>query len=587
MGLVQDGQVVRQLRWMTSTELTSSSDVLSCYVHRAGSAIRFAFTGPLLLFTPGSKTLATDFPTVGWSVEETQNTPSTSTSPSSVTKNRRVYTATARAGVSIRLWPPEGRPHDVYPAQQIVDGTPSSDSASSSNGNVTSPSDAAADVYHDSPAVTRTIELTLIDWGSVVQAGSFQVLNGHGIQSPYAPSAPVDKTGPRPIVHRRITSVPAISLAHHTEPLAALPTLLFIGDSLTTGFTYHGSQIHEGGYCGSLEAYPSQFRALLASPVRLYSIAFPGIKLVDDESGEEEGMASKWFRKGPMQYGESALSASQYTDRSASPHTTSSKQMQTDDEEVNTADWNFSERSSPALEPTHIFINIGTNDRVAADDFIQTYESFLSMLKETHGRRTGDIFVLSPFGQRETDGILDSQQALTPRKTAYTTFYPEIEEMVHRLAEKWLDDDKDPLQAGVFPATPVLELAKMHLETKKTLGGNQTGATDEQLLQVTPQSASSAIMSSQTLDAPAAVTTSILSAQRHLRPSLIVRPSSLAAATDQSARGTKARLHYISTEGWLDEEADTFDGLHPTRQGAQKIAARLRDWLAQQGFTTN
>jgi lysophospholipase L1-like esterase len=63
----------------------------------------------------------------------------------------------------------------------------------------------------------------------------------------------------------------------------------------------------------------------------------------------------------------------------------------------------------------------------------------------------------------------------------------------------------------------------------------------------------------------------------------VVRPSSI-AAVEPTSRGTKARLHFVDTGGWLSTEDETFDGVHPTPKGAKVIARKLRDWLRDNGF---
>ncbi len=40
-------------------------------------------------------------------------------------------------------------------------------------------------------------------------------------------------------------------------------------------------------------------------------------------------------------------------------------------------------------------------------------------------------------------------------------------------------------------------------------------------------------------------------------------------------------VHFVNTEGWIDEATDTFDNVHPNDQGHQKIAAQLAPIIAE------
>ena len=46
--------------------------------------------------------------------------------------------------------------------------------------------------------------------------------------------------------------------------------------------------------------FPSQLKSYLAPGIRIYSIAFPGISLVDDDNNGN-GMESKFFKIGPLE----------------------------------------------------------------------------------------------------------------------------------------------------------------------------------------------------------------------------------------------------------------------------------------------
>jgi lysophospholipase L1-like esterase len=350
------------------------------------------------------------------------------------------------------------------------------------------------------PPEAKTVEITLLDWGSLLQVKSIQTLAGYSI----SPTFP--------------------------EGISSLPTLLFIGDSITSGYVSSPSGKGEDEYSGFVDAYPSQLKTRLSNNLRLSAIAFPGIKLVD--SPGEEGMESQWFKTHPLEDG---------------------------------SDWDFAERDSES-GPTHIFVNLGTNDDTPTDKFLETYEGFLSMLKETHGRRTGDIIVLAPFG------------SWSHEQGKYIAKYPELGDMVGRMQEKWANED--PFGNGDFPSTPMLELAKMHLESPNpSLHRISPAPSHASLKQLVRDQSQSSKLNDSGLPMPAGPDSGVMSP----RPSLLVRPSSIAAVTEL-AKGTKARLHFADTQGWLDSREDTFDGLHPTRKGAAKIGKRLARWLAKEGF---
>lgn len=330
--------------------------------------------------------------------------------------------------------------------------------------------------------------------------------------------------------------------------------------------------MHDAGYCGFLESYPSQLRASLGSPTRAYGLAMPGIALVDSHDGDtQDGMQSKFFRRGPLEPNVDDQTFSLPN----SPTTPSSFQMlqsiasMTSSSAEESSDWDFD--ASPASDPTHIFVQLGTNDTVPADVLAQTYEAFLSLLKETYGRRAGDVFVLSPFGTRRVSSLYSDSN----EKVVYESEYPELASAINSLAEQWAIDAQDPMQSGRFPETPVLELARLNLAAGSPLS-----------LPSKPGTTLSAVSSNSKLLQPSSRSASS-SAPQLPRPSLIVRPSSLEVASDFSAKGTQTRLHFVNTNGWIDEESDTFDGIHPTRKGAQKIGRRLCDWLVQGGFVRN
>ena len=51
------------------------------------------------------------------------------------------------------------------------------------------------------------------------------------------------------------------------------------------------------------------------------------------------------------------------------------------------------------------------------------------------------------------------------------------------------------------------------------------------------------------------------------------------AVTARNAAGD-AKVYFVNTEGWIDPATDTFDNVHPTDAGHQKIAARLAPIIA-------
>lgn len=325
----------------------------------------------------------------------------------------------------------------------------------------------------------------------------------------------------------KIQSIEPITPAY-PQGIGNLPSLLFIGDSITSGFIRSPQLLDsDDSYSGFLDAYPAHLHNLISDGARVSAIAFPGIRLVDEPDGGREGMESQWFKAGPME---------------------------------NSQDWNFEDRDGES-GPTHIFVNLGQNDYVRPEVFVETYKGFLNMLKETHGRRTGDIFVIDPFGSRKREG------------EAYTNRYPQVEEMVKALSQQW--EEEDPFAEGDFPSTPLFELTKLQLDSPDPALSNIPRMLAQQLSPRSSRMSANSSVSSAIDGLPSPVTSP--------RPSLIVRPSSIAAISP-SARGTRARLHFIPTRGWLDDDSDTFDGVHPTRSGAVKIAQKLRAWLMDGGF---
>lgn len=526
MGQLKDREMVRltschglsgRPRPSQTEQRASLIDVL---VIRAGSSLRFSFTGPLLFLIPGPETFNTAYPTIGWTVAGSSKT----------------YTATARPKSAIRLWPPEGAPHTV-PVLPNLSGENDDDLPAlrqSQNGDASVPATpsrprtASKDDATD-PSIPRIVEISLIDWGSVFQVGSLQLIAGYEI-TPAFPSG-----------------------------IANLPSIVFVGDSITSGFVSSPEYSSgDDGYCGFLDAYPSHLRNLLAPGVRISAVAFPGIKLVDSEF--VEGMETKWFKSGPLDRGDGS------------------------------DDWEFGDRDGEA-GPTHIIVSLGTNDIVDSKKFVQTYENFLDLLREMHGRRTGDILVLPPFGEREHDP--DAQPNTGPAAFDQPR-HDEIKEMVERLSEKWLAQSDDPLSTGDFPITPIFELTKLQLEENANSGlsgSTSTGSLSSKIAMAmasqpnTPLQAGfsphASVAASSGLPGSASVRS--LASAAAGRPSLVVRPSSIAAIT-LAAKGTRARLHFVDTKGWLDAQEDTFDDCHPTRGGATKIAKRLRDWLGENGF---
>ena len=491
---------------------------------RAGSSLRFSFNGPLLFLVPGPNTISTEYPTVGWQIAGSSTT----------------YTATARPSTAIRLWPPEGDAHDT-PVSPKFSGDDNGDLPTlrqSQNGVANAPEtptrarDGSTTSATDG-TVPRIIEITLIDWGSIFQVGSLQTIAGYWVEPAY-PSG-----------------------------IADLPTTVFIGDSITSGFVSSPTEASTpGGYCGFLDAYPAHLRNLLSPGVRVSAVAFPGIKLVD--SGYIEGMESKWFKKGPLGRGN-------------------------DD---GTDDWDFGDRDNEA-GPTHIVVSIGTNDTADSKTFLATFENFLDLLKETHGRRTGDILVLPPFGARDSSA--------SDRKGKGPVSYEsgrlaEIKEMVERVSDRWQAESNDPLSGGDFPATPVFELTKLQLEEATKHSGLSSSPSRHSLSTKvanaiasqpsTPLQSTfspSASMTAQSSGLPSMASLQSIASIASMRPSLVVRPSSIAAVSP-AAKGTRARLHFVDTKGWLDAYEDTFDDVHPTRSGAVKIARRFREWLSANGF---
>lgn len=481
--------------------------------------MRFSFTGPLLFLIPGPNTFSTEFPTIGWQVAGSSTT----------------YTAIARPSTAIRLWPPEGAPHTA-PVKPNTGGENDSElpALRQSQNGVTvvpqtpeRPRTASRESVTD-PSIPRVIEISLIDWGSVFQVCSLQLISGYDI-----------------------------SLAYPTG-LASLPTMLFIGDSITSGSVSSPDEDPTpGGFCGFLDAYPAHLRNLLAPGVRASAVAFPGIKLVDSEF--IEGMESKWFKSGPLDRGDG------------------------------TDDWDFGDRDNES-GPTHIVVNLGTNDDVDSKKFLQTYENFLDLLKEMHGRRTGDILVLPPFGERDYD---PKSKDMPGPAVFKQTKHEEIRAMVERLSEKWLAESEDPLSTGDFPITPIFELTKLQLQENASALSSSSSrhSLSSKVAQAlaaqpgTPLQSTSSPSASTSVPSGLPTTTSMrsLASTAAVRPSLVVRPSSIAAVSP-AAKGTTARLHFVDTKGWLDAREDTFDDCHPTRSGAVKIARKFRDWLDDHGF---
>lgn len=507
----------------------------------AGSSLRFRFDGPLLFLLPGDKTCSTDCPSLGWQVDG------------------KTYTARARKGVSIRLWPPEGTVHAPLPVTPNAEepeqasedvqrpalahrgqGTSDNLNLSLSTGLFEASNDLTADQTTPkassffeagqtsspepsasssvSSSSSRLIEITLIDWGSALQIQHFEMLEGTNLTPAYP------------------------------KGISKLPTLLFIGDSTTSGYLRAPARATIAKeYSGFLDAYPAQLRLLLAPGVRVSSVAYPGITLVDDIS--HEGMETKFFKAGPLEI----------------------------DEFDN--DWDFRDREDETA-PTHIFVNIGTNDTAPTEKYLETLENFLNVLRETYGRRAGDILVMAPFGQyRENNG---SEKTDGQAKAPYQTFFPGIRQKVEEIAQEWAIED--PLASGDFPETPILEYTKAQLDQSKPLS---TPPAIRSRPSSRPNSVGSAAFATASENKP--VPDLILprspstGSVTQRRPALIVRPSSIAAVAPEE-RGTKTRLHFVDTQGWLEDKEDTYDGVHPTKKGARKIAKKLKLWLGEHGF---
>ena len=228
--------------------------------------------------------------------------------------------------------------------------------------------------------------------------------------------------------------------------------------------------------------------------------------------------------------------------------------------------------------PTHIFVNIGTNDTAPVDKFLTTLENFLNVLRETYGRRTGDILVMAPFGQYQEE----AENSETGSKASYKTNFPEIREKVEELSQEWAIED--PLASGDFPETPVFEYTKAQLDQEKPLSP-PLGSRSRPGSRPNSMGASSfaAALQSITANEVNLIKSPSMTSIASTRPSLIVRPSSIAAVAPNE-RGTKTRLHFIDTHGWLDDKEDTLDGIHPTKKGARKIAKKLKMWLGDHGF---
>lgn len=498
--------------------------------YRAGSSLRFRFDGPLLFLTPGDKTTSTEYPAIGWQVDG------------------KTYTARARKGRSIRLWPPEGTAHASLPVTPgVEDEAQTAENASrptmahregtSQNLNLslsTGLSELISEFDQPTPTTSsfpesvpslplssrstsfsdssRLIEITLIDWGSVLQIRHFEMLEGTNL----SPAFP--------------------------QGLSKLPTLLFIGDSTTSGYLRSPARASTAkDYSGFLDAYPAQLRSILAPGVRVSSVAFPGITLVDDIS--EEGMESKFFKSGPIESNE------------------------VDNE------WDFKDREDETA-PTHIFVNIGSNDTVPTEKYLATLENFLNVLRETYGRRTGDILVMAPFGTY--------QEETTAGSPSYKTCYPGMRQKVEDLSQEWINED--PLASGDFPETPIFEYTKSQLEQSKPLSPS-IGSRSRNNSRPNSIGSSAFANALQDFSVPEVnlIKSPSMTSLVSTRPSLIVRPSSIAAVAPEE-RGTKTRLHFIDTQGWLDEKEDTFDGQHPTKRGARKIAKKLKTWLGEHGF---
>ena len=249
----------------------------------------------------------------------------------------------------------------------------------------------------------------------------------------------------------------------------------------------------------------------------------------------------------------------------------------------------------------------------------------MGLLKETYGRRTGDILVMAPFGQYQEDEEEDGQEQDIPttRKegkrssssssssSSYTSpLLPHIKRKIESLSQEWTISSEDPLASGQFPDTPFLEYTKSQLDMEiplsprsssrpnsasftSTASGSlqmqqqQSSSTSNSNIPTINKSTSTTSMASIASSTTPARTTS--TSTNATRPALIVRPSSIAAAVapDQE-KGTTTRLHFIDTSNWLDLKEDTFDdGVHPTRKGARKIAKKLKIWLGQNGFLSS
>lgn len=560
--------------------------------------MRFSFTGALLFVTPGenSRTSNASQPTVSWMVQG------------------KAYTALARPGVSLRLWPPEGDLHEAHDDNGVDGNTGTADetvqargaaASGSENGSAMLPTLASPQTSHriqpghaqglntpssghDNPSTLdpslrsveasmhmargesdvglKTIEITLIDPYGAFQVQSLQTLADHGISQ------------------------------YCDLDLASIPSLLFVGGNSTIGHqpstgsslpppsssrdnsTTPGSE-DASVRSNLLDSFPSRLLSTLSPFIRAWTVAAPDLSLANPRgsSDDADSLESAWFRAGPLS---------------------------------NDPDWEFDDKDS-AIAPTHIFVMIedrcsvsgfGRDDSVSeADkstpsgvtpsddaDFLDTYQGFLNLLKETHGKRTGDILVIQPFATWQ------------PEKGCYapSASSANLKAMVQRLSSAWQADD--PLASGDFPSTPLMELAKFHLESQdpsplRTHLLSQVAASPGAAATTTDSSklASSPAVPLLKRDSANAINQAISSRTNvtHLslespskRPSLLVRPSSVAAVLP-SSRGTKARLHYIDTQGWLDAEEDTVhEGRYLSRSGSIKVARRLRSWLAENGF---
>ncbi|KIJ53512.1 hypothetical protein M422DRAFT_775603 [Sphaerobolus stellatus SS14] len=178
------------------------------------------------------------------------------------------------------------------------------------------------------------VEIILIDWASKLQIESFAMKDGDKIIS----------LRKDPSLHR----------------------LLFIGDSITSGFCDSETE----GYFprGVLDPYPFVVqRALDTHDISVDVIAFPGISVVGehDKKGSEAGLATKFKHMSPW---------------------------------MEQTFWSFKELAH-GYGPTIVVIALGVNDDendIPVERFIETYLSFLSELSSIYERSMKHLVIFSP-----------------------------------------------------------------------------------------------------------------------------------------------------------------------------------------------